>query len=71
MPDTNYPFPSRESLLSQYVGCKISDVPTPAVVLDRSKIIRNSDAMLNICRELGVGFRAHVKSHKVRLLLQS
>jgi hypothetical protein len=71
MPDTNYPLPSRESLLSQYVGCKLCDVPTPAVVLDRSKMIKNSDAMLNVCRELGVGFRAHVKSHKVRLLLQT
>jgi hypothetical protein len=59
-----YPLPTRATLLSQYAGKKLEDLPTPAVVLDRAIIRRNCDAMLNICAELKVGFRAHVKSHK-------
>jgi D-serine deaminase-like pyridoxal phosphate-dependent protein len=57
-----YPLPTRASLLSQYLGKRLEDLPTPAVVLDRAIIRRNCDAMLNICAELKV--RAHVKSHK-------
>jgi D-serine deaminase-like pyridoxal phosphate-dependent protein len=41
-------------------------ITTPAAILDRAIVTRNSHAMLNACHELGVGFRAHVKSHKVR-----
>jgi D-serine deaminase-like pyridoxal phosphate-dependent protein len=65
-PIANYPLPSQASLANQYIGQKLSDLPTPAVVLDRAIITKNCDAMLNVCKELGVGFRAHVKSHKVR-----
>jgi hypothetical protein len=65
----NYPLPPQASLATQYIGQKLQDLPTPAVVLDRSIIRRNCDAMLNVCKKLGVGFRAHVKSHKVRLIL--
>jgi D-serine deaminase-like pyridoxal phosphate-dependent protein len=60
----NYPLPSRSSLAAQFVGKKLQDLATPAIVLDRAPIRRNCDAMLNVCKELGVGFRAHVKSHK-------
>ncbi|KAF2851146.1 hypothetical protein T440DRAFT_467886 [Plenodomus tracheiphilus IPT5] len=60
----HYPLSPLESLKAQYVGKKIEDLATPAVLLDRALIQRNCDAMLNICSELGVGFRAHVKSHK-------
>lgn len=63
-PLSAYPLPTRASLLSQYLGKRLEDLPTPAVVLDRAIIRRNCDAMLNICAELKVGFRAHVKSHK-------
>jgi hypothetical protein len=66
MPISNYPLSSHASLANQFVGQKLESVPTPAVVLDRAIIRRNCDAMLNVCKELGVGFRAHVKSHKVR-----
>jgi D-serine deaminase-like pyridoxal phosphate-dependent protein len=62
----NYPLPSKASLANQYIGQKLADLPTPAIVLDCATIRRNCDAMLNVCKELGVGFRAHVKSHKVR-----
>ncbi|CAO2656410.1 Nn.00g052130.m01.CDS01 [Neocucurbitaria sp. VM-36] len=64
LPVANYPLPSHASLAAQYVGQKLEDLPTPAVVLDRAIIRRNCDAMLTVCEKLGVGFRAHVKSHK-------
>ncbi|KAG9191763.1 hypothetical protein G6011_10497 [Alternaria panax] len=63
-PLSGYPMPTRASLLSQYLGKKLEDLPTPAAVLDRTIIQRNCDAMLNICAELKVGFRAHIKTHK-------
>ncbi|KAF1946426.1 hypothetical protein EJ02DRAFT_233089 [Clathrospora elynae] len=60
----NFPLPSHAALATQYVGRKLADLPTPAVVLDRAIIRRNCTTMLNVCSELGVGFRPHVKSHK-------
>lgn len=63
-PVANYPLPSQSELAAQYVGKRLKDLPTPAVILDRSKIKKNCDAMLEICQELDVGFRAHIKSHK-------
>jgi D-serine deaminase-like pyridoxal phosphate-dependent protein len=61
---TRYPLASQSSLASQYVGQRLQDLPTPAVVLDRSKIKKNCAAMLHVCQKLGVGFRAHIKTHK-------
>tara|TARA_R110002003_G_scaffold68_13_gene6166 strand:- start:44317 stop:44562 length:246 start_codon:yes stop_codon:yes gene_type:complete len=61
----NYPFSPLDALKAQYIGTHLSTLPTPAIILDRSKIVRNCNAMLQVCRKLGVGFRAHVKSHKV------
>jgi D-serine deaminase-like pyridoxal phosphate-dependent protein len=63
-PIANYPLSSQASLVAQYVGQRLEDLPTPAVVLDRSKIKKNCAAMLQVCQQLTVGFRAHVKSHK-------
>jgi D-serine deaminase-like pyridoxal phosphate-dependent protein len=59
-----YPLSPRDALAEQYVGQKLEDLPTPAIVLDRSKIKKNCTAMLQVCQKLNVGFRAHVKSHK-------
>lgn len=63
-----YPLPSSSSLTDQFVGKTLNELSTPAVVLDRAIIKRNCNAMLNVCKELGVGFRAHVKSHKTKEL---
>ncbi|KAF2869070.1 putative serine dehydratase domain-containing protein [Massariosphaeria phaeospora] len=60
----SYPLPTRSFLLPQYLHKSLSDVGTPAIVLDRAIVRRNCAAMLDVCRSLGVGFRAHVKSHK-------
>jgi D-serine deaminase-like pyridoxal phosphate-dependent protein len=63
-PSSNYPLPTQSSLQLQYVGRHLSDVLTPAAIIDRSIVRRNCNAMLEVCRGLNVGFRAHVKSHK-------
>lgn len=63
-PSSNYPLPTQSSLQLQYVGKNLNEVLTPAAVIDRSIVKRNCDAMLNVCKELRVGFRAHIKSHK-------
>ncbi|KAH4976244.1 hypothetical protein HBI18_099210 [Parastagonospora nodorum] len=62
--ESNYPLSPRDALASQYIGQRLEDLPTPAIVLDKSKIKKNCAAMLQVCQQLGVGFRAHVKSHK-------
>jgi hypothetical protein len=61
----NYPVSPLDALKAQYIGQHVANLPTPAIILDRSKIVRNCNAMLQVCSKLGVGFRAHVKSHKV------
>ncbi|OAK99794.1 hypothetical protein IQ06DRAFT_222350 [Phaeosphaeriaceae sp. SRC1lsM3a] len=63
-PIENYPLSHKKSLTAQYVGQRLQDLPTPALVLDRSKLKKNTAAMLQVCQKLDVGFRAHVKSHK-------
>lgn len=60
----NYPLSPLASLKQQFVGQRLTDLPTPSAILDRSLVKQNCAAMLHVCRRLGVGFRAHVKSHK-------
>ena len=60
-----YPNPSKSALESQFVGQQIKDVQAPAAILDAAIIRRNCDMMLKAARTLDVGFRAHVKTHKV------
>ncbi|KEQ75184.1 hypothetical protein M436DRAFT_41823 [Aureobasidium namibiae CBS 147.97] len=59
------PLASIAELRQFFVGKDISDVPKPAVVLDVNVVQRNCAAMLRTMKALKVGFRAHVKSHKV------
>ena len=68
IPTANYPVPSLGSLQLQYVGKKLSELPTPAAIIDRAVVERNCEDMLDVCEKLGVAFRAHVKSHKVHLI---
>ena len=60
-----YPTPSREALRKVFVGRQLSDVPTPAAILDRAVIRRNCQQMREACKALGVDFRPHVKTTKV------
>ena len=60
-----YPSPSEAALKNQYVGKQIQDMPAPAAIIDAAVVRRNCKLMLNTVEKLGVGFRAHVKTHKV------
>jgi len=42
----------------------IHDIPTPALLLDIDVLEGNLRRMSNRCKELGVGLRPHVKTHK-------
>ncbi|CCG82398.1 D-serine dehydratase [Taphrina deformans PYCC 5710] len=70
-----YAQPDRKALEQAYIGQIVKDLPTPACILNRTKVKDNCDAMLSNAESLGVGFRAHIKTHKtlegVRLQLGS
>ena len=55
----------KAQLREQFVGKNICDVSGPAAIIDASIVKRNCQQMLDSCRSLGFGFRAHVKTHKV------
>ncbi|PNH27364.1 hypothetical protein BJF96_g9321, partial [Verticillium dahliae] len=58
------PTPDVEELRRFYVGKLITELPMPAAVLDVSSLKRHCKTMLDAVDSLGVGFRAHVKTHK-------
>jgi D-serine deaminase-like pyridoxal phosphate-dependent protein len=55
----------RNDLRRNYVGSSIFDLPKPAVIIDRFKMRRHCQSLLDAVDFLGVDFRAHVKTHKV------
>lgn len=59
--------PSKEELTKFYVGKDIANVPKPAAVLDVAIIRRHCERMKRTVKALDVGFRAHVKTHKVNI----
>ncbi|KAM0651262.1 hypothetical protein ACHAO3_003771 [Verticillium nonalfalfae] len=61
------PTPDVEELRRFYVGKLITELPMPAAVLDVAPLKRHCKAMLDAVDSLGVGFRAHVKTHKVNV----
>lgn len=50
---------------SQFVGTKLNGLPTPSVVLDLAKVEVNCQRMLDAVRRLDLGWRPHIKTHKV------
>lgn len=56
--------PNKQHLLDAYNGTKVSDLPTPSFVLDKSKFTTNCVKMLHNAGQLQADFRAHVKTHK-------
>lgn len=60
------PQASETALKHHFLGRQIKDVQAPAVVIDAAVVRRNCKLMLETAKELGVGFRAHVKTHKAR-----
>ncbi|RYO82299.1 hypothetical protein DL766_000676 [Monosporascus sp. MC13-8B] len=57
---------SKEALRGRFVGKSLHEVGTPAVVLDRAKLEANCNLMLEAVQRLGLGWRCHIKTHKVR-----
>ncbi|PVH85732.1 hypothetical protein DL98DRAFT_650693 [Cadophora sp. DSE1049] len=51
---------------NNYIGMDITKVPKPAAVLDVAKVRKHCSSMMDVANNLGVGFRAHVKTHKTR-----
>ena len=62
-----YPSPSEAALKLQYVGKTIKEVQAPAAIIDAAVVRQNCRLMLEAVEKLDVGFRAHVKTHKVNL----
>jgi len=60
-----YPLAEKEQLRKLFVGKSIKDVDAPAAVLDLSKVKNNCSRMLVACESLNMGWRAHIKTHKV------
>ena len=60
-----YPTPHKASLHAEFLGQNLKDVAAPAAVIDVAAVRRNCEMMLQTAKALGVGFRAHVKTHKV------
>jgi hypothetical protein len=61
-------FPSAPAkvLRQQYVGKHVSSLPTPSAIVSEAVVRRNCVRMLQVADALSVGFRPHVKTHKVR-----
>ena len=50
---------------------RVSDLPTPALVLNRAALDRNIAKMAEHVRTYGKGFRPHAKTHKCPLICQA
>ena len=60
-----YPNTSDAALKQQFLGRRLEDISPPAAVIDAAVVRRNCEAMFVAVERLGVGLRAHVKTHKV------
>lgn len=49
-----------------FTGKHISDLPTPALVVNLPVLKKNIDTLHQDVERLGIGFRPHVKTLKVR-----
>ncbi|QIX00171.1 hypothetical protein AMS68_005688 [Peltaster fructicola] len=59
-----FPDASEAAAKQYYLGKSLKDVQAPAVVIDAAVARRNCQLMLKTAAELGLDFRAHVKTHK-------
>lgn len=46
------------------IGKRLSELTTPAFLVDRTKAKANCSTMLATCRDLGLTLRAQTKTHK-------
>lgn len=56
------------SLKERLVGKTLHEVPTPSIVLDLAKLEENCQRMMDTAAKNGIGWRAHIKTHKASLV---
>ena len=56
----------KDELKAQFVGKSLNEVQTPRAVLDLAKLEVNCERMLDAVARLDLGWRPHIKTHKVR-----
>lgn len=56
---------TKDDTQAQFLGTKLQDLPTPSAVLDVAKVEVNCQRMLDAVRRLDLGWRPHIKTHKV------
>lgn len=61
--------PSKAALQERLLGQTLYEVPTPSIVLDLAKLEVNCHRMMDAAEKNGIGWRAHIKTHKVSLVL--
>jgi len=66
VPSSHVPLPDVEKVKQRFVGQKIDTLPTPAVLIDKSKMISNIEKMAKAVSNWQCLFRAHIKTHKTR-----
>lgn len=59
------PSDQKDELKAQYIGKTLHDVPTPSVIFDLAKLEVNCEQMLDAVKRLDLGWRPHIKTHKV------
>ena len=65
------PGPPNTTLHETLVGKRLQDVATPAAIVDQAIVRKNCKQMLSSVGALQVGFRPHVKTHKVITIILS
>lgn len=50
---------------ASYIGRPATDLPTPALILSKPVLQRNTQLLLDDVKRLGIVFRPHVKTLKV------
>ena len=63
--------PDKDALLENYLGKSLETLRTPAMIIDRRLFAQNCSSMHLKAREWGASFRAHLKTHKVGLDLNT
>jgi D-serine deaminase-like pyridoxal phosphate-dependent protein len=61
----NFPLPSKASLVQQYVGKSLQEIPLPAAVVDIAAVKRNCLQMRKAASGMGFALRPRVDAHKV------
>jgi len=57
--------PSKDALVTEFVGKPLNALRTPAFVVDRAVFAKNCRKMHENARDWGATFRGHLKTHKV------